>query len=174
VCNRLYFQKPIDHCIKFRKFYFCGAGCYIYQYLYGHICFCKCKLFPFFPPFVIVTYYSMVYWFLKIQRIISYHKSQNIEWLICWTFTKIRKILHPSGNNTPVTICRNQESGIEKSFRRKTPCTHYLRNTIFRKAPPSVVSGYGKRSINLNKVVATFEKHIFLSQTDLVGDKNLL
>jgi hypothetical protein len=40
-------------------------------------------------------------------------------------------------------------------------------NTIFRKAPPSVVSGYGERSINLNKVVATFEKHIFLSQTDL-------
>jgi hypothetical protein len=29
------------------------------------------------------------------------------------------------------------------------------------------VSDYGKRSINLNKVVATFEKHIFLSQTDL-------
>jgi hypothetical protein len=29
------------------------------------------------------------------------------------------------------------------------------------------VSGYGKRSINLNKVVATFEKHIFLGQTDL-------
>jgi hypothetical protein len=26
--------------------------------------------------------------------------------------------------------------------------------TIFRKALPSVVSGYGKRSINLNKVVA--------------------
>jgi hypothetical protein len=43
----------------------------------------------------------------------------------------------------------------------------YIRNTIFRKAPPSVVSGYGKRSIKLNKVVATFEKHIFLSQTDL-------
>jgi hypothetical protein len=44
-----------------------------------------------------------------------------------------------------------------------------VRNTIFRKAPPSVVSGYGKRSINLNKVVnvATFEKQIFLSQTDL-------
>ena len=42
-----------------------------------------------------------------------------------------------------------------------------VRNTIFRKAPPSVVSGYGKRPINLNKVVATFEKHIFLSQTDL-------
>jgi hypothetical protein len=42
-----------------------------------------------------------------------------------------------------------------------------MRNTIFRKAPPSVVSGYGKRSINLNKVVANFEKHIFLSQTDL-------
>jgi hypothetical protein len=37
-----------------------------------------------------------------------------------------------------------------------------VRNTIFRKAPPSVVSGYGKRSINLNTVVATFEKHIFL------------
>ena len=42
-----------------------------------------------------------------------------------------------------------------------------VRNTIFRKAPLSVVSGYGKRSINLNKVVANFEKHIFLSQTDL-------
>jgi hypothetical protein len=41
-----------------------------------------------------------------------------------------------------------------------------VRNTIFRKAPPSVVSGYGKQSINLNKVVANFEKHIFLSQTD--------
>jgi hypothetical protein len=37
----------------------------------------------------------------------------------------------------------------------------------FRKAPPSVVSGYGKRSINLNEVVANFEKHTFLSQTDL-------
>jgi hypothetical protein len=45
--------------------------------------------------------------------------------------------------------------------------TSLLRNTIFRKAPPSVVSGYGERSINLNKVVATFEKHTFLSQTDL-------
>jgi hypothetical protein len=44
---------------------------------------------------------------------------------------------------------------------------HVVRNTIFRKAPPSVVSGYGKRSIKLNKVVTTFEKHIFLSQTDL-------
>jgi hypothetical protein len=42
-----------------------------------------------------------------------------------------------------------------------------VRNTIFRKAPPSVVFGYGKRSINLNRVVANFEKHIFLSQTDL-------
>jgi hypothetical protein len=42
-------------------------------------------------------------------------------------------------------------------------------SAIFRKAPPSVVSGYGKQSINLNKVIATctFEKHIFLSQTDL-------
>ena len=47
------------------------------------------------------------------------------------------------------------------------PYKRVVRNTIFRKAPPSVVSGYGKRSINLNKVVATFEKHIFLSQTDL-------
>ena len=44
---------------------------------------------------------------------------------------------------------------------------HVVRNTIFRKASPSVVSGYGERSINLNKVVATFEKHTFLSQTDL-------
>jgi hypothetical protein len=44
---------------------------------------------------------------------------------------------------------------------------HVVRNTIFRKASPSVVSGYGERSINLNKVVATFEKHTFLSHTDL-------
>ena len=42
-----------------------------------------------------------------------------------------------------------------------------VKNTIFRKAPPSVVSGYDKQSIILNKVVATFEKHIFLSQTDI-------
>ena len=42
-----------------------------------------------------------------------------------------------------------------------------VRNTIFRKALPSIVSGYNKQSINLNKGVATFEKHIFLSQTDL-------
>jgi hypothetical protein len=40
-------------------------------------------------------------------------------------------------------------------------------NTIFRKSLLSVVSGYGERLINLNKVVATFEKHTFLSQTDL-------
>jgi hypothetical protein len=31
----------------------------------------------------------------------------------------------------------------------------------------NIFSGYGKRSKNLNKVVANFEKHIFLSQTDL-------
>jgi hypothetical protein len=42
-----------------------------------------------------------------------------------------------------------------------------VRNIIFRKAPPSVVAGYGERSINLNTVVATFEKHTFLSQTEL-------
>ena len=42
-----------------------------------------------------------------------------------------------------------------------------VRNTIFRKASPSVVSSYGEGSINLNKVGATFEKHTFLSQTDL-------
>ena len=42
-----------------------------------------------------------------------------------------------------------------------------VRNTIFRKALPSVVSGYGERLINLNKVVATFKKHTFLSQNDL-------
>jgi hypothetical protein len=51
-----------------------------------------------------------------------------------------------------------------------------VRNTIFRKAPPSVVSGYDKRSINLNKVVATFEIFILweLHSKILVGDKNLL
>jgi hypothetical protein len=30
----------------------------------------------------------------------------------------------------------------------------YIRNTIFRKDPPSVVSGYGKRSINLKAFTA--------------------
>ena len=38
---------------------------------------------------------------------------------------------------------------------------HILKSSAFRSF------GYGKRSINLDKVVATFEKHIFLSQTDL-------
>ena len=52
-------------------------------------------------------------------------------------------------------------------LRRECYVVSVVRNTIFRKAPPSVVSGYGKLSINLNKVVATFEKLIFLSQTDL-------
>ena len=40
---------------------------------------------------------------------------------------------------------------------------HVVRNTIFRKAPPSVVSGYGERSINLNKVVALPLKSIHFS-----------
>ena len=53
------------------------------------------------------------------------------------------------------------------ALRRECSHQRVVRNTMFRKAPPSVVSGYGKRSINLNKVVATFEKHIVLSQTDL-------
>ena len=48
-----------------------------------------------------------------------------------------------------------------------TVVSFVVRNTIFRKAPPSVVSGYGERSINLNKIVATFKKHTFLNQTDL-------
>jgi hypothetical protein len=48
-----------------------------------------------------------------------------------------------------------------------TSDVHVVRNTIFRKAPPSAVSGYGERSINLNKVVSTVEKHTFFSQTDL-------
>ena len=49
----------------------------------------------------------------------------------------------------------------------RSECLHQrvVRNTIFRKAPPSVVSGYVKRSINLTKVVAyisqpnRFNKH---------------
>jgi hypothetical protein len=61
------------------------------------------------------------------------------------------------------------DTGTSNIWRLRRECLHQrvVRNTIFRKAPPSVVSGYGKRSINLNKVVATFEKHIFLSQTDM-------
>jgi hypothetical protein len=53
-------------------------------------------------------------------------------------------------------------------LRRKCLHQRVERNTIFRKAPSSVVSGYGKQSINLNKVVATFEKHIFLSTKEKV------
>ena len=53
------------------------------------------------------------------------------------------------------------------NLRRECLHQRIVRNTRFRKAPPSIVSGYDKRLINLNKVVATFEKHIFLSQTDL-------
>ena len=43
-----------------------------------------------------------------------------------------------------------------------------VRNTIFRKAPPSIVSGYGKRSINLNKVVATYT-HFFKNVSEGPG-----
>jgi hypothetical protein len=60
-----------------------------------------------------------------------------------------------------------RHNGAKKKLQLKHKNSLLVRNTIFRKAPPSVVSGYGKRSINLNKVVTTFEKHIFLSQTDL-------
>jgi hypothetical protein len=63
--------------------------------------------------------------------------------------------------------CRRQKLTIFGDLRRECLHQRVVRNTIFRKAPPSVVSGYGKRSINLNKFVATFENHIFLSQTDL-------
>jgi hypothetical protein len=42
-----------------------------------------------------------------------------------------------------------------------------LINAGVRNCVSEQVSGYDKRLINLNKVVTTFEKHIFLSQTDL-------
>jgi hypothetical protein len=54
---------------------------------------------------------------------------------------------------------RNSVSECKKS-RTSAVVSIVIRNTIFRKAPPSVVSGYDKQSINLNKAVATFEKHI--------------
>jgi hypothetical protein len=53
-------------------------------------------------------------------------------------------------------------NSLQKKHRQPPSCI-----VKFLKILPSVVSGYGKRSINLNKVVATFEEHIFLSQTDL-------
>jgi hypothetical protein len=78
--------------------------------------------------------------------------------------------IHTSCNNVaPVTnLClggatkRSHSSHVYISRSKRV-----VRNTIFRKALPSVVSAYGERSINLNKVVATFEKHTFLSQTHL-------
>ena len=45
---------------------------------------------------------------------------------------------------------------ISGDLRRECLHQRVVRNTIFRKTP-----------VNLNKVVATFEKHIFLSQSDL-------
>ena len=63
--------------------------------------------------------------------------------------------------------CRHHVDTIFGDLRRECLHQRVVRNTIFRKAPPSVVSSYGKRLINLNKVVATFKKHTFLSQTDL-------
>jgi hypothetical protein len=54
-------------------------------------------------------------------------------------------------------------------FRRECLHQRVVRNTICRKAPPSVVSGYGKRSINLNKFVATFEKHITPKSPNMVS-----
>ena len=53
------------------------------------------------------------------------------------------------------------------NLRRECLHQRVVRNTIFRNALPFIVSGYGKLSINLNKVVATFVKHIFLNQTNL-------
>jgi hypothetical protein len=55
-------------------------------------------------------------------------------------------------------------------LRRECLHQHVVRNTILRKAPPSVVSGYGKRSINLNKVVAT----IIEDETQLFYSVNVL
>jgi hypothetical protein len=66
--------------------------------------------------------------------------------------------------STSNSEARNDEI---QNFQREDFYFVGIRNTIFRKNPPSLVSGYGKRSINLNKVVANFEKHIFLSQTEL-------
>ena len=63
--------------------------------------------------------------------------------------------------------CRYHIWRFEAWMFTSTVVSFVVRNTIFRKAPPSRVSGYGERSIDLNKVVATFEKHTFLSQTDL-------
>jgi hypothetical protein len=46
-----------------------------------------------------------------------------------------------------------------------------VRNTIFRKAPPSVVSGYDKRLINLNKVVATFHNKMYIVNISFFGNE---
>ena len=70
-----------------------------------------------------------------------------------------RTILRVTLSSSPTKLCVRPESMIVDTL--GGICT------IFRKAPPSIVSGYGERSINLNKVVATFEKHTFLIQTDL-------
>jgi hypothetical protein len=55
-------------------------------------------------------------------------------------------------------------------LRRECLHQHVVRNTILRKPPPSVVSGYGKRSINLIvrqemtkfKMFREYSKHGFL------------
>jgi hypothetical protein len=52
-------------------------------------------------------------------------------------------------------------------------CLHQrvVRNTIFWKALPSVVSGYGKRSINLNKVVFMFQLQLFFAPLLRMGPR---
>jgi hypothetical protein len=58
-----------------------------------------------------------------------------------------RTILRATLSSSPTKLCVRPESMIVDTL--GGICT------IFRKAPPSIVSGYGERSINLNKVVAT-------------------
>jgi hypothetical protein len=57
ICRTSNKCEPPDIPVKF----FANQHNVIYQYLYGHICFCKCKLFLFFPRFVVVAYYLRVF-----------------------------------------------------------------------------------------------------------------
>ena len=116
--------------------------------------------------FPFVHYYSK---FLSPTSILECN-SHKIKIHIYWTFW-ISLFVVISGQNLTLVFslfgCRYHIWLFEAWMFTSTVVSFVVRNIIFRKAPPSVVSGYEKQSINLNKVVATFEKHIFLSQTDL-------
>jgi hypothetical protein len=77
----------------------------------------------------------------------------------CYNNQKLCKRAQKISAAAPLRVMASRYNPCDTIFgdlRRECLHQRVVRNTIFRKSPSSVVSGYGKRSINLNKVVATF------------------